>query len=146
MTARPQTIPRSGAQTTGALLITRNEAPITILLVDDDPVLLDSMREILEHDGHHVVAAGGGREGIEAARTAMAEGRRFAVAITDLGMPHIDGRQVASALKAMTPDLPVIMLTGWGQRLMTEGDIPPNVVVAGNPARVVKRFDGPAPE
>ena len=43
--------------------------------------------------------------------------------MTDLGMPHVDGRQVAAAIKAMSPSTPVIMLTGWGQRLVAEGDI-----------------------
>ena len=47
--------------------------------------------------------------------------------ITDLGMPYVDGRKVASAVKSDSPSTPVILLTGWGQRLVSEGDIPPNV-------------------
>jgi len=39
-------------------------------------------------------------------------------------MPYVDGRKVAAAIKGMDPAMPVVMLTGWGQRLMTEGDIP----------------------
>ena len=42
-------------------------------------------------------------------------------------MPYVDGRKVASAVKAISPSTPVIMLTGWGQRLVAEGDIPPHV-------------------
>ena len=42
-------------------------------------------------------------------------------------MPYVDGRKVASAIKATSPSKPVIMLTGWGQRLVAEGDIPPHV-------------------
>jgi CheY-like chemotaxis protein len=42
-------------------------------------------------------------------------------------MPYIDGRKVASAVKAASPSTPVILLTGWGQRLVAEGDIPPHV-------------------
>jgi len=100
---------------------------LRILVVDDDPVLMRSLREILEQDGHQVVVAGGGQEGIDMARAALAAGHRFAVAFTDLGMPHVDGRQVARALKAMSPQLPVILLTGWGQRLVSEGDVPADV-------------------
>ncbi len=74
-----------------------------------------------------MVAAGGGQEGIDMPRAALAAGRQFSVAFTDLGMPHVDGRQVARALKAMSPQLPVILLTGWGQRLVSEGDVPPDV-------------------
>ena len=47
--------------------------------------------------------------------------------ITDLGMPYVDGRKVASAVKASSSSTPVILLTGWGQRLVAEGDIPPHV-------------------
>jgi CheY-like chemotaxis protein len=42
-------------------------------------------------------------------------------------MPHVDGRRVAAAVKAASPTTPVIMLTGWGQRLVAENDIPPHV-------------------
>ena len=47
--------------------------------------------------------------------------------ITDLGMPYVDGRKVAEAVKAASPSTPVLLLTGWGQRLVDEGDIPPHV-------------------
>jgi DNA-binding NtrC family response regulator len=49
------------------------------------------------------------------------------VVITDLGMPHVDGRVVAAAISAMAPGTAIIMLTGWGQRLVAAGDIPPGV-------------------
>jgi len=39
----------------------------------------------------------------------------------------VDGRKVATAIKHESPSTPVILLTGWGQRLVAEGDIPPNV-------------------
>jgi CheY-like chemotaxis protein len=51
----------------------------------------------------------------------------FAVVITDLGMPYVDGRQVASAIKNLSSSTPVILLTGWGQRLLAEGDVPAHV-------------------
>jgi signal transduction histidine kinase/ActR/RegA family two-component response regulator len=116
-----------------AIPVEQDAAPVVvprglrILVVDDDPVLMRSLREILEQDGHSVVAAGGGQEGIDLVRAALAAGQHFSVAITDLGMPHVDGRQVARALKTMAPRLPVILLTGWGQRLVSEGDVPPDV-------------------
>jgi len=49
------------------------------------------------------------------------------VVITDLGMPRVDGRTVASSVKAAAKSTPVILLTGWGQRLVADGDIPPDV-------------------
>jgi CheY-like chemotaxis protein len=54
-------------------------------------------------------------------------GNPFALVITDLGMPHVDGRRVAAAVKAASSSTPVILLTGWGQRLVAENDIPPHV-------------------
>jgi CheY-like chemotaxis protein len=42
-------------------------------------------------------------------------------------MPYVDGRRVAAAVKAASSATPVIMLTGWGQRLLAESDMPPHV-------------------
>jgi len=98
-----------------------------ILLVDDDPLVLRAVREALESDGHEVTAADGGQAGIDAFLAAQAQGSTFAVVITDLGMPYIDGRQVAKAIKSAAPATLVIMLTGWGQRMLAEGDMPPHV-------------------
>ncbi len=100
-------------------------------------MLLKSLRDTLGTDGHAVVAASGGQAGIEAFRAAQARGEPFAIVVTDLGMPYVDGRKVASAVKEMSPATPVILLTGWGQRLVTEGAIPPNVDrVLGKPPKL----------
>src|SRR4029078_1021586 len=48
----------------------------------------------------------------------------FDLVITDLGMPYVDGRQVAAAVKAAEPQRPVILMTGWGHRLRAAGEIP----------------------
>jgi signal transduction histidine kinase/CheY-like chemotaxis protein len=98
-----------------------------LLVVDDDEVLLKSLTSTLQDDGHEVVAAGGGQAGIEVFLAANQAGRLFDAVITDLGMPEVDGRQVAAAVKSVSPATPVLLLTGWGQRLTEEGDIPPNV-------------------
>jgi CheY-like chemotaxis protein len=110
---------------------------LRILLVDDDPVLLKSLSDALEGDGHSVVTATGGRDGIDTFREAHENRKSFAVVVTDLGMPYIDGRQVANAVKALSPDSPVILLTGWGQRLQAEGDLPAHVnLVLAKPPRL----------
>jgi signal transduction histidine kinase/ActR/RegA family two-component response regulator len=100
---------------------------LRLLVVDDDPLLTKSLRDTLEAEGHAVVTASGGQEGIDTFTASEKSGERFAAVITDLGMPYVDGRKVATAIKAASPSKPVIMLTGWGQRLVAEGDIPPNV-------------------
>jgi CheY-like chemotaxis protein len=98
-----------------------------ILVVDDDPLILQSLRGFLEADGHKADTVNGGQAGIDIVRAAAERGERFAVVITDLGMPYVDGRKVASAVKAASPETPVILLTGWGQRLAAEEDMPANV-------------------
>jgi len=100
---------------------------LRILIVDDDPLIIESMRATLEGDGHQVTAADGGQAGIEAILAAQQSGERYSVVITDLGMPYVDGRRVAAAVKTSSPATPVILLTGWGQRLVDENEIPMNV-------------------
>ncbi|MHB1871177.1 MAG: ATP-binding protein [Steroidobacteraceae bacterium] len=112
-------------------------APRKILLVDDDPIVIQSTRETLASDGHSVAVADGGKAGIAAFQAAVAAGQYYEVVITDLGMPQVDGRQVASAIKAARPDTLVLLLTGWGRRLVEEGEVPPHVDrVLTKPARL----------
>jgi CheY-like chemotaxis protein len=100
---------------------------LRLLVVDDDPILLKSLRDTLELEGHVVTVANEGQAGIDAFRGALDRGEIFAAVITDLGMPHIDGRTVAAAVKRLSAATPVILLTGWGQRLLSDDDIPPHV-------------------
>jgi signal transduction histidine kinase/ActR/RegA family two-component response regulator len=100
---------------------------LRLLLVDDDPLLLKSVKEVLDADGHTVVAADGGQNGIDTFQTAHRSGQPFSLVITDLGMPYVDGRKVAAAVKTESPQTPVILLTGWGRRLIAENDTPPHV-------------------
>jgi signal transduction histidine kinase/ActR/RegA family two-component response regulator len=100
---------------------------LRLLIVDDDPLLIKSLRDTLESDGHFIITASGGQDGIDAFRKAKERNEPFTAVITDLGMPYVDGRHVASAVKSISPSTPVILLTGWGQRLVAEGDVPPHV-------------------
>jgi CheY-like chemotaxis protein len=100
---------------------------LRILIVDDDPLLLRSLRDTLERDGHLIGVADGGQAGIDEFCAAEQRGTPFDAVVTDLGMPHIDGRTVATAIKSRAPTTPVILLTGWGYRLQEEGDAPQHV-------------------
>lgn len=101
--------------------------PMRLLVVDDDPLLIKSLRDILKLDGHEVITANGGQEGMDLFSTSHREKKFFDAVITDLGMPYVDGRRVAAHIKSLSPLTPVILLTGWGQRLIAEGDIPAHV-------------------
>jgi len=100
---------------------------LRILIVDDDPLLIRALRETLEGEGHFVLATPGGQEGIDAFEKAYRGREPFNVVITDLGMPHVDGRKVSAAIKALSPRTPIILFTGWGQRLVAERDVPEHV-------------------
>src|SRR5258705_3529306 len=100
---------------------------LRILIVDDDPTLLHSLKEILESDGHSIVTADGGQAGIDTFLASMHTGDPFPVVITDLGMPYVDGRKVATAVKTVNASTVVLMLTGWGQRLAAANDVPAHV-------------------
>ena len=90
-------------------------------------------------DGHEIETASGGRQGVDAFLEAQSVGRPFPVVITDLGMPHFDGRAVATAIATAAPGTPIIMLTGWGQRLAATGEIPPEVAsVLSKPPRLAE--------
>ena len=101
--------------------------PLRILLVDDDPLILKSLRDVLAADGHGVTVADGGQEGIATFLAACSTAEPFSLVITDLGMPNLDGRAVAHAVKAASLSTPVILLTGWGQRLRAESELPVHV-------------------
>lgn len=92
---------------------------------------------MLEKDGHAIVTAEGGEAGIESFRQSRNGEKPFDLVITDLGMPNVDGRQVAAAVKAVEPHRPVILMTGWGHRLRAEDETPEFVDrVLGKPPKL----------
>jgi PAS domain S-box-containing protein len=114
-------------------------ARMRILIIDDDPLLLKSLRDTLESEGHDVTVAASGQAGINAFVVAHAAGAPFPLVITDLGMPHVDGRKVAATIKASVPSTVILMLTGWGRRLVAEGDVPPGVSqVLSKPPKLIE--------
>ncbi|HEV8331882.1 MAG TPA: ATP-binding protein [Steroidobacteraceae bacterium] len=127
-TVRVQFRPAPSAATVPAKPIaTRPTRSLQLLVVDDDPLVSQSLLHVLSHEGHAVTTADGGQAGIDAFSAALTEGRTFDVVMTDLGMPYVDGRSVAAAVKALSPPTPVLLLTGWGQRLSTEQTVPEHV-------------------
>jgi DNA-binding response OmpR family regulator len=82
----------------------------TILVVDDDPSVLQCLASILERFDHGVIRA----ETAKAALKVAAEGIAFDLAIVDIQLPGMNGLELVRALKHERPALPVIMLTGNG--------------------------------
>ncbi len=85
---------------------------VRILVIDDDIAVRDVLADILRTGDHHVVAAATGQEGIE-----LFKGSEFDIVFTDLGMPGMDGWQVAHGIKSINPDTPVGLITGWGSTI-----------------------------
>lgn len=83
--------------------------PRTILAIDDD----DSLRRVVEYnlmeEGYRVITAADGPSGLEAYQREAVD-----VVLTDIRMPGIEGIELLARLKAMQPELPVIMLTAFG--------------------------------
>ncbi|MBL7179635.1 MAG: response regulator [Desulfobacterales bacterium] len=83
-----------------------------ILLVDDDPFILQSIAVALEQEGYHVATAANGKQAIE-----LIEEKKFDLVLTDLVMDTIDGIGVLKKAKEKDPDTIVIILTGFGDLL-----------------------------
>ena len=79
-----------------------------ILVVDDEEIVCESGRRILEEENYDVETALGGREAFEKMRQ-----HPFDVVITDLKMPGIDGMEVLETVHREFPDTIVIMITGF---------------------------------
>ena len=100
---------------------------LRVLFIDDEPLLREMIQEVLSFHQHQVESAEGGEAGMAMFEKAKAKGQPFDVVITDLGMPGMDGKQVAERVKASSPKTPVILLTGWGMMLEEKGEGMSNV-------------------
>ncbi|MBK9585577.1 MAG: response regulator [Alphaproteobacteria bacterium] len=85
-----------------------------ILIVDDEPGVIITLKTMLKVDGHEVVIAENGVSGIECLQIHKGS---LDLVITDIQMPEMDGLQFISRLLDITPDLPVIAISGGGNRL-----------------------------
>ena len=113
--------------TTTSVPSLRQGRSLKLLIIDDDPLVIESLQDVLTNEGNVVVCAEGGQQGIDVFMESLASGAPFEAVISDLGMPYVDGRKVASAVKAASPTTPVVLLTGWGQRLRSNNEIPDGV-------------------
>ena len=81
----------------------------SVLLVEDEDRLRKFARYTLESQGYVVTEAGGG----EAALTALKPDRKFDLLVTDLVMPGIDGRELATRVRALRPEVGVVFISGF---------------------------------
>jgi len=112
---------------------------LRILCIDDESQIQDLLKNCLTSLEHRVTTASSGKQGVEMFRAAIRKKQPYETVITDLGMPDIDGHQVARTIKAESPGTPVIMMTGWGSVMKDDGEIVSGVdAVVGKPPRIVE--------
>lgn len=98
--------------------MTKHSSPARrILVVDDEPLVADAVKMLLEYDGHTVEMANSGEEGLT-----LFEKGKFDLVITDYEMPGIKGDQLALAIKARAPKQPVVLITAYAERLASNGN------------------------
>ena len=100
----------------------------TVLLVDDEKMVLDVGKAILQRLGHEVVTALSGEEAL-----IQFDRHREAIGcvVLDLTMPGMDGKAIFTRLRELSPDLPVVIASGLAvdQVLVQFGDMPPTAVI-----------------
>jgi CheY-like chemotaxis protein len=115
-----------------------------VLLVDDNRDGLTVRKLLLEEIGCHVQIAGGGEEALELFASGV-----FDVVVTDYRMPRMNGVELIAHLRALKPETPIILLSGFVEPLgLNEDNTGADAVIAksaGEPAtlvRCVKRLGG----
>jgi len=90
-----------------------------ILVADDEPMVRETMAEVLESMGYKVLQA---KDGLEAIELFQAHEQEIALALLDVIMPNLGGVQLAEKIRTLSPDLPVIFLTGHNKEYVLDGD------------------------
>ncbi len=111
-----------------------DQGSIRVLLVDDDALVLRTMRSILESD-EAITVAGQASDGVAACR--WAAGNKADVALMDIRMPHRDGLEALKTLRTTAPNLAVVMLTTFSDPAYVEQ------ALAGGAAGFLLKTAGP---
>jgi hypothetical protein len=86
---------------------------LCVLVVDDDSLVLTSTSLLLEDLGHRVISAASGAQALEL----FENEHDIDLVITDMAMPQMSGAQLAQAIRVMNPEVPIILATGYAERL-----------------------------
>ena len=84
-----------------------------VLLVEDDTAVRTLARRLLQAQGHTVIDAPSGKEGLARWQDAMASGETIDVVVTDIVMPDMGGRELVTRLRASNPRLPVVYVSSY---------------------------------
>ena len=90
----------------------------TVLLVDDEPAIHTPLKMLLARLGFETVSAHSGAEALKGF-----DGRQFQFVITDYSMPEMNGLELAIAIKAKAPRIPVLLLTAYAEQFRSQAPI-----------------------
>jgi PAS domain S-box-containing protein len=135
-----------GQGTTVRLFLPRYQAPSAValaggrsrglgrrvLVVEDETDIRSIIAQILEGLGCRVTEAGDGPAGLLALQSLRPEDR-FDLLVSDVGLPGLNGRQLAEAARSLDPALPVLLITGYAGSALTEAALPPGVEIMRKP-------------
>ncbi|MFG1428952.1 GAF domain-containing hybrid sensor histidine kinase/response regulator [Roseixanthobacter glucoisosaccharinicivorans] len=108
----------------------RPEPDETVLVVEDEPVVRGLIVEVLHELGYHALEAGDGPEGLKI----LQSDARIDLLVTDIGLPGLNGRQIADAARVMRPDLRVLFMTGYAENAaMANGFLEPGMEMITKP-------------
>jgi PAS domain S-box-containing protein len=91
--------------------VPRAEAGETVLVVEDEPVIRDLIVEVLQDLGYWAMEAGDGPAGLKILQSR----KRIDLLVTDVGLPGMNGRQLADQARVGRPDLKVLFITGYAE-------------------------------
>jgi signal transduction histidine kinase len=95
---------------------------LRILVADDQEIICELIAEYLRSDGHEATLAFDGTEALAKFRAGT-----FDLLLTDQSMPGLNGTQLATAAKTHRPEIPVILLTGFGDEMQASGQLPEGI-------------------
>ena len=93
--------------------------PRTVLVVDDDPSIRLVIRRMLEASGFSVVAVGNGAAALEA----LEGDAPIGAAMVDVVLPRMRGCELVARLRAVVPDLPVVVMSGYARDDLEDNDL-----------------------
>jgi CheY-like chemotaxis protein len=103
----------------------------TVLVVEDEAALRQSIGRLLQKEGYQVLEASNGATALEILDDAA--GKAISLVLTDLRMPVMDGRQLASALARRHPSLPIIFMSGFTAQLIDLRLVSPHLSFLAKP-------------
>jgi CheY-like chemotaxis protein len=105
----------------------------TVLVVEDEDALRAAIRRLLQGEGYQVIEAQNGATALQLLEDASTS--RVDLVLTDLRMPVMDGRQLASVLARRRPNLPIVFMSGFTAQLMDLRLVSPDLAFLAKPFR-----------